>query len=276
MSGAIDYLSTWNSLADKLHFPTRRHFYYALVRTLHQGSEATTTYSPRPPLPLELIIQILRDAECTVLSRLSRHVGGPIDEAGEMALGSIAPHILPPPGLAKTSWPLPLVIGKKIIPLKGIGVVCNAVSRTASPTWKDWFSTAPLSANDLANIHGVQLFTRSKDQGWASDFNAGSWSWFNVVLLPKYGERLDVEEHSWQSHTNGPPASPMQRRAGAIFGPNHEIWQLAQIGDRIGVRACARFGGWRNIATMALLIVQEYFIPSFIPQWGSHTPPAHC
>ena len=277
ISGAIDYLTKWHSPENKLHFPTRRHFYYALVRTLHGGSEATTTtYSARPPLPLELVIQILRDAECTVLSRLSRHVGRPVgevvNEMHKMSLSGAIPHFFPAPDLAKTGWPLPLVNDKEIDIWTETetgtetGGSCNVVAQGITPIRHDWFSTAPLSARDLANMHSIQLLTLSRDQGWVSDPYAGSWSWFNVVLLPSEGGRVNAEEHSWSSHSNDPPASRMRLRAGFIFGPSHEIWQITQIGDRIGVRACAQFGGWRNVATMALLILQEYFTPSFVPQ----------
>ena len=261
MSGAIDYL-TRGPPANKLHFPSRRHLYYALVRTFHEGSEATTAHSARPPLPLELIIQILRDAECTVLSRLSRHVGGSIGDMKDVSFEGISSQIL----LAKTGWPLPLINGKEINFWKEAGGLCNVIARGAYPTREDWFSTSPLSAHDLANAHSMQLLTLSTDQGWVSDPDAGSWSWFDIVLTPCERERLDGDEHSWLSHSNSPPASIMRRRAGNILGPSHEIWQIAQIGDRIGVRACAQYNGWRNIATMARLTLQEYFVPSFVPR----------
>ena len=266
-SGAIDHLT------NELHFPTRRHFYYALVRTLHEGSEATTTsYSTRPPLPLELIIQILRDAECTVLSRLSRHVGRPIGEVvhemHEMSLSGAIPHFFPAPDLAKTGWPLPLVNDEEINFWTeteiGTGDLCNIVAQSGNTIQHDWFSTAPLSASDLANTHSMQLLTLSKDQE-VRDPYAWSWSWFNIALLPTDRERVSAEEHSWSSHNNGLHASTMGLRAGYIFGPSHKIWQITQIRDRIGVRACARFG-WRNDATMGLLILQEYFTPSFVPR----------
>ena len=261
ISHAIDYLTKCNSVTDILHFRTRRHLYYALVRTLHQGSEATVTHSARPSLPLELIIQILRDAECAVLSRLSRHVGGLIDEEHEVALGTIYPQNFPAPDLAKTGWPLPVVNGRELSPCNDIWSLCDVSSVNSNPIRKLWFTSAELSARDLANMHSMQLLTRSRDQGWV--INAGSWSWFDIVLIPKW-ERW--YKQSWLSHDNGPPASTMRVRAGAIFEPDHAIWQLAQVGDRIGVRACAQFGGWRNVATMALLIFQEYFIPTFVPQ----------
>lgn len=266
ISTAISYITKRHSPAERLHFSTRRHFYYALVRTLYQGSEATATYPARPPLPLELVIPILRDAECTVLSRLSRHVGRPVDEADEVSLGSILPHTFTAPDLERKGWPLPLVVGKEIGPWEEIGRLCSVDARGADPVRKDWFSVVPFSAQDLTVIHSMQLFTRSRDQGWVNDPNAGSWSWFDIALIPNERGKSDRKEYSWQSHNNSPPASRMLRRFGANFGPNHEIWQLAQIGDRIVVRICAQFGGWSNVASMAILIVQEYFIPSFVPQ----------
>ena len=261
MSGAIGYL-TRDPPANNLHFHSRRHLYYALVRTFHEGSEATMTHSARPPLPLELIIQILRYAECTVLSRLSCHVGGSIGDMKDGPLGEVSSQIL----LATTGWTLPLINGNEMNFWKETGGFCNVVARDANPVHQDWFSTSPLSAHDLANAHSMQLLTLSNDQGWVSDNNAGSWSWFDVVLAPCERERPDDDEHSWLSHSNSPPASIMRQRAGTVFGPSHKIWRIAQIGDRIGVRACAQYHGWRNIATMARLILQEYFTPTFVPR----------
>ena len=281
ISGAIDSITKWLSPENKLHFPTRRHFYYALVRTLHEGSEATTTtYSARPPLPFELVIQILRDAECTVLSRLSRHVGRPIGEEvremHEMSLSGIIPHFFPAPDLANRRWPLPSANDKGIDfwteteteTGTGTGGMCDLAALGISSIRHDWFSTAPLSARDLANTHSMQLLTLKGDRVWFSDPHARSWSWFDVVLLPSEGERVNAEEHSWSSHSNDPPVSIMRLRAGSIFGPSQDIWQMIQIGDRIGVRAyaCAQLGGWESVATMALLILHEYFTPSFVPQ----------
>ena len=259
ISGAIGYLAKSDSPASELHFSTRRHFYYALVRTLQEGSEATTTHSVRPPLPLELTIQILRDAECTVLSRLSCHVG---EQIGDLRFfKEISPQIH-----SAKAWPLPLINGNDINLWEETGDFCNIFAVDENPVRKDWFSTSLLSAHDLANTHSIQLLTLSCDQGWVSDPNAGSWSWFDVILIPGERERLDGEDHSWFSHNNSPPASTIQRRAGSIFGPSHKIWQIAQIGDRIGVRASAQFYTWRNVAPMGLLIIQEYFIPSFVPR----------
>ena len=256
-SDATGYLTKWDSPANELHFPTRRHFYYALVRTLQEGSEATTTHSARPPLPLELTIQILRDAECTVLSRLSCHLEEPI--------GDVFKGISPQTPLAKAGWPLPLINGKENDIWKDTGDLCNVVVWDANPKGGVWFSTSPLSPHNLANTHSIQLLTKTSYLGWIGDPNAASLSWF-VVLIPSGRERLDRKEQVWSSHSSSRPASTMQRRVGYIFGPSHEIWQIAQTGDRIGVRACAWSGGWRNVATTGLLIIQEYFIPSFVPR----------
>ena len=268
-SGAIDHLTKCHSPENKPHFPTRRHFYYALVRTLHEGSEATTTsYSTRPPLPLELIIQILRDAECTVLSRLSRHVGRQIGEEvyemHEMSLNGVIPHFFPAPDLAKTGWPLPLVNDKEIKfwteTELGTGDLCNTAAQCGNTIQPDWFTTAPLSAHDLANTQSMQLLTLSVDQG-VRGLLTRSWRWFTIALHPTDRERVNAEKHWWYSHSNDPPPSTMRLRAGYIFGPSHRIWRITQIGDRIRVR----IPGWNN-ATMALLILQEYFTPSFVPR----------
>ena len=263
ISAAIGYLTKRdppaNPPANERRFPSRRHFYYALVRTFLEGSEATAAHSARPPLPLELIIQILRDAECTVLSRLSRRVGKTIGDMSERVAAET--FLLPASG-----WPLPLIIGKEIDIWKENGGLSNVISQEENPAQQDWFSTSPLSAHDLANTHSMQLLTLSSDRVWVSNSNAGRWSWFDIALTPCERERLDGDGHSWLSHSNSRPTSTFRRCAGTIFGPGHEIWQIAQIGDRIGVRACAQYNGWGNVAPVALLTLQEYFIPSFVPR----------
>ena len=259
ISRAISYLTKQDPPAKKLHFPSRRHFYYALVRTFHEGSEASAAHSARPPLPLELIIHILRDAECTVLSRLSRRVGKTI---GDMSERFTAETFLSP----TRGWPLPLIDGKGINLWKATGDICSIISRDANPVRLDWVSTPPLSAHDLANTHSMQLLTFSSDWGYPSIANFERWGWFGIVLTPCERERPDANEHLWVSHSNERPPSVMRRRTGPVFGPSHRIWRIAQIGDRIDVRAYAQPNGWSNFASVALLILQEYFIPSFVPR----------
>ena len=262
ISHAVGFLSRWNdpaSMSPKLHFPTRRHFYYALVRTLNQGSGATATHSARPPLPFELIIQILRDAECTTLSRLSLHVGEPMYEADEVPLGDVAPQIFPAPDLATMGWPLPLInheeIGKKVFWER-----TEAHSRGGNRAWRDWFSSRPLSKRDLASIHSMQLLTRSKGIGWRVH-PCGGGGWFDVFLIPEKAGAGNHKKHLWRIKNDVRPNDSNQGRTGAAFGIDHEIWRLAQVGDRIGARVWLRDSGWRDIATSALLIVEEYFVP---------------
>ena len=268
MSHGLGFPKRWNwpapAMSHKLHFLTRRHFYYALVRILHQGSTATDTYPARRPLPLELIVHILRDAECTILSRLSHHVGEPMSEADEAPLGSIAPQIFPAPDLAKMGWPLPLInheeVGKKVFWKRTEGHSCGG-----NPAWKHGFSSPPISPHDLISIHSMQLLTRSKGVGWLVHPSSGG-GWFDVFLISETAEGGNHKRHLWRTNNNVRPNNSIRRCTGATFGPNHEIWRLAQVGDRIGVRVWLRDSGWRDITTMALLIIQEYFDPSFVPQ----------
>lgn len=252
--------------SSNLHFPTRRHFYYALVRTLCQGSSATATYSARPPLPVELVVGILRDAEFTVLSQLSRHVGEPMREADEAPLGGIAPQIFPSSHLTGVGWPLPLVnheeFGKKVF-WKRTEVLSSC---SGDPDWRDWFSSAPISAHDLTSVHSMQLLTHAKGIGWVMYPSGRGWRWFDVFLLPEKTGAHILKKYLWRSYSTSYPDGPTQRRTGTIFGPSHEIWRFAQVGDRIGVRVWLRDSGWRDIATTALLIIQEYFVPSFVPK----------
>ena len=265
ISHTLGLLTRWNlpaPMSHKPHFPTRRHFYYALVRTLHQGSAATKTYSARPPLPLELIIPILQDAECTILSRLSRHVGGPVGEADRLFLGKVAPQIFPAPDLAKMGWPLPL-INHEEIGKKGFWIWTDIPSYHRNTAWKAWFLSPPMSPHDLASIHSMQLLIRLKGIGWCVHPNGGG-DWFEVFLVPCTAR---AGKHVWRNDSNTYPDNSTRQCTDSIFGPNHEIWRVAQVGDQIGVRMWWRdISGWREIPRVALLIILEYFSPSFMPQ----------
>ncbi|KAH7097205.1 hypothetical protein BKA62DRAFT_456245 [Auriculariales sp. MPI-PUGE-AT-0066] len=45
-----------------------------------------------------------------------------------------------------------------------------------------WFNSPVLDTTTLARVVGCQLRTLSRDQGWASDRAAGSWTWFELSL----------------------------------------------------------------------------------------------
>jgi hypothetical protein len=135
-----------------------------------------------------------------------------------------------------------------------------------------WFCTAPITAQLLRNVAQIQFNTFSNSQGWASDPSAGLWSWFDLVIyrardpvehaalqstnmnvlfpLTKYSSLevkigTNAEPLRWTSHTNNITSREPSWHSGVILDPKHEIWENLEVGDVIGVEACARFPGWR-------------------------------
>ena len=53
---------------------------------------------------------------------------------------------------------------------------------------KLWFCTSPFRDHAFDQIAAVQLFTTSNDQGWASEPERGSWTWFEWGLFSDAAE----------------------------------------------------------------------------------------
>lgn len=53
----------------------------------------------------------------------------------------------------------------------------------------------------------------------------------------------------FKSHHNPLYAQPAQKVMGPIFSKNHELWKYLEVGDTIGVVACARGEKWKNEVT---------------------------
>jgi hypothetical protein len=338
-----------------LEFETERHLFYSLVRTLNegQGYDKDSLYPPRLGLPLELIITILRHAECTVSSRMAVTIGedefksfqeeapeeapegeeqegeeqegeeqegeGQEEQVQVPASSDSRPEIEDGEGASEVEEDMhipgafpdeqnegdadgsnegdgeiyengemddegedvddteeveeaggstsPILVTRKADSHK-VSHEVEVLAWGGGDAHEDWLKSPSFNEHDLENMHSVQLITISRDQGWTSDPDAGSWSWFDLILLQNDGtpRALEGETLAWKSHDNGPPASPIQVRPGLVFGPDHVLWRHLQSGDQICVRACARFSGWRNIGIGAMLKVMEYFVPSFVPK----------
>ena len=150
----------------------------------------------------------------------------------------------------------------------------NVYAGSADVERSDWFATPPLSKGTLEHQPSLQLHTNSHDQGWASDPNAGSWTWFELSIIrqdPQSGEWFEVleqaetnsEPYRFVSHHNLVAQGEPQDLTGT-FEADHEIFKLLQPNDRVVVSACARFGGWGNTGLSARLEFQRRFEPQFI------------
>jgi hypothetical protein len=103
------------------------------------------------------------------------------------------------------------------------------------------------------------LQTRSRDQGWVSDPSLGNYSWFDVQIRKRNGEKI-----SFRSHHNRMAwgKSFVQR---VVFDQEHEIWSRIEIGDSLEIVACALFTGWANYVDQSKMSLFARYVPDF--QW---------
>ncbi|KAG6865002.1 hypothetical protein C0991_005690 [Blastosporella zonata] len=132
---------------------------------------------------------------------------------------------------------------------------CNIKAKDDQVTSQIWFHTPALDKNILENIVSVQLETKSHDQG--SKPHMGSWSWFDVVVLATpESKEIKVKDGValvWLSHTNTLGGGKDQAQTGPLF---KDIFDGLEVGNALGVRACARFPGWENHASEARLTLR--------------------
>ncbi|KAJ3512165.1 hypothetical protein NLJ89_g3675 [Agrocybe chaxingu] len=107
------------------------------------------------------------------------------------------------------------------------GDSCYVTADSSDITSKVWFKTQALDADWLESVTSLQLFTVSRDQGWAALDEDASWTWFEIVIL--------------DDPTNYQPKT-MQGR-----GP------LRWPGNAIAACVCAQHPGWQNHAEVGHL-----------------------
>ena len=146
--------------------------------------------------------------------------------------------------------------------------------RSGIPVLVPVLSTRPLSAREVGRLREVVFTFRSRDQGWCSYPNAGTWTWFEASLArlsradgdgqgpsndaaewtgsyERTVEWMKLHEQSlesqpkYQIQTNE-CASTEVKDYNIGLTDEHELVQHFQEGDRVILWACARFGGWEN------------------------------
>lgn len=114
---------------------------------------------------------------------------------------------------------------------------------------KIWFKSPPIDRNFCFRVTQLQLSTDSKDQGFVFDKKAGSWTWFELVILPDESslepkKSKDGKELVWRSHSNRLGNDTVTtRHFGAVFDRRSELLANLEVGDILAVRVCARFAG---------------------------------
>ena len=63
----------------------------------------------------------------------------------------------------------------------------KAESLDESTTTKEWFHSPPFNRRSLSAVAQMRLETVSHDQGWNTDLDTQSWSWFEIALVDSQG-----------------------------------------------------------------------------------------
>ncbi|CAE6474973.1 unnamed protein product [Rhizoctonia solani] len=138
-----------------------------------------------------------------------------------------------------------------------------------------WFQTEPFTKRMLRHVKSIQLVTMSHHQGWVSDRDGGSWSWFEFQVATDQGDvpalvkrQSNGDEISWccLEHPVDRETAEVQgdfaKHEGSIFDSDHELWTQIEEGDVLQVVMKAQFGGWSNVASDGVVRISTWWEPS--------------
>ena len=139
---------------------------------------------------------------------------------------------------------------------------------------KVWYITDPFTTDALTNIATVHVVTQSKDQGWVSDSERGSWSWFEIAVagppafsgqsaMDRIRKRDDGTLLSWFSHSNPLGGKDYTINKGKFFTQQCELWNFVQDNDSLAIIACAQYPAWKCEGKAFTLSYDEFFDPNF-------------
>lgn len=133
--------------------------------------------------------------------------------------------------------------------------------------------TRPFTAREAELVRKIVFTFRSRDQGWSSHRDQGTWSWFDASLEQSLGDgdvpNLDGDTNVWtgsydwvrewmQRHEKScqnQTRYQIQKNKHAETTPEdyvielnweHELVQRVQEGDSVVLWGCACFPGWEN------------------------------
>lgn len=131
--------------------------------------------------------------------------------------------------MPEDKWSNPLAKGEYITP----GLINEVVNTNI------FLKTAPLSERFCHSVAQLQVITASRDQGFADDKFAGSYSWFEVIILAndtaKSPRVKDGRTLAWRSHSNRVGFDKFSTHFGIIFD------RRAEILDDLEVRASGAY-----------------------------------
>jgi len=151
----------------------------------------------------------------------------------------------------------------------------NASARDQQPVRRLWFESSPFtSLHAIGRLATLRLSTHCHHQGWVSLPDQGSWSWFEVALLTvdaaeatqasgeqRVKHREDGTTLSWVSHRIPVDQKKPAHLEGSLFDTDHELFTHLEVGDAIGVFACAQFGAWSCRGIGGELALEMFFEP---------------
>ncbi|KAH6683489.1 acyl transferase/acyl hydrolase/lysophospholipase [Plectosphaerella plurivora] len=126
--------------------------------------------------------------------------------------------------------------------------------------YSNWFKTPPLDEQTIERLHGLQLVTRSRDQGFCDDKAAGIWTWFEVAIMANSeAESPRVKggiELVWTTHKNVQGKDEFLWRKSKVFPKNHDIFRLIEPNNVLVIRLCSRFYNWSITADTGILVLE--------------------
>lgn len=178
-------------------------------------------------------------------------------------------------------------LSQLVIPMFDVVATEEIAARATSqdPVRRLWFESRPFtSLRAIDRIAAFKLVTQCQHQGWVSMPDYGSWSWFEVAILTdnvaaeplttggsannsqdsgvgRVKNREDGTPLRWISHKIPVDQSKSAHLEGPLFDADHEVFSHLEVGDSIGVFACARFGAWECVGLEGKLALEMFFEP---------------
>ena len=117
--------------------------------------------------------------------------------------------------------------------------LCTVMAHNADVASEIWFKTDPLNRKFCYRALQLQLITQSRDQGYANDTSAGSWSWFEILILENSSSTTprvkENKELVWRSHCNNLALFETTQHFGMLFDRRHELLNSIEVSHLIRI-----------------------------------------
>jgi hypothetical protein len=224
------------------YFPTLTHAYYALGRALLRGDPQ----AKRPPLPLELVLQIF-DGIGHKRHNPSLNVNSP-------QICNIDSDILPTKMLFFHSEAVTRDFLNRVVQMR-----LDTISKD-----QGWFGNPYTGRWSWFEIGILRPYSDGTPQNDPNIVELNFKASATRSYVPVRRSDGTGRAFRWISHKNRIATLFFQAHNGQLFGPEHEIWDSLTEGDVICVYACAA-NYLQNNAKSGRLIFWERFDPTNLP-----------